>query len=107
MTKDQSTLRRVANIIGRGGRAAELTLEQLEGKVDKKVIDSLREGFKSNKDILQMMSALPKEESSVLLKALKDTKQWNAAVNRGGAQLFIDRTNQLAPPSENRNNLRP
>jgi hypothetical protein len=107
MNKDQSTLRRVANIIGRGGRAAELTLEQLEGKVDRKVIDSLREGFKSNKDILQMMSALPKEESSVLLKALKDTKQWNAAVNRGGAQLFIDRTNQLAPPSENRNNLRP
>jgi hypothetical protein len=107
MTKDQSTLRRVANIIGRGGRAAELTLEQLEGKVDKKVIDSLREGFKSNKDILQMMSALPKEESSVLLKALKDTKQWNAAVNRGSAQMFIDRTNQLAPPSENRNNLRP
>lgn len=106
MTKDQSTLRRVANIIGRGGRAAELTLEQLEGKVDKKVIDSLREGFKSNKDILQMMSALPKEESSVLLKALKDTKQWNAAVNRGGSQLFIDRTNQLAPPSENRNKLR-
>lgn len=107
MTKDQSTLRRVANIIGRGGRAAELTLEQLEGKVDKKVIDSLREGFKSNKDLLQMMSALPKEETSGLLKALKDTKQWNAAVNRGGSQLFIDRTNQLAPPSENRNNLRP
>jgi hypothetical protein len=105
MAKDQSTLRRVANIIGRGGRAAELTLEQLEGKVDRKVIDSLREGFKSNKDILQMMSTLPKEESSALLKALKDTKQWNAAVNRGGAQLFIDRTNQLAP--ENRNNLRP
>lgn len=105
MTKDQSTLRRVANIIGRGGRAAELTLEQLEGKVDRKVIDSLREGFKSNKDILQMMSTLPKEESSGLLKALKDTKQWNAAVNRGSAQLFNDRTNQLAP--ENRNNLRP
>jgi hypothetical protein len=107
MTKDQSTLRRVANIIGRGGRAAELTLEQLEGKVDRKVIDSLREGFKSNKDLLQMMSALPKEETSGLLKALKDTKQWNAAVNRGSAQLFNDRTNQLAPPSENRNNLRP
>ena len=106
MNKDQSTLRRVANIIGRGGRAAELTLEQLEGKVDRKVIDSLREGFKSNKDILQMMSTLPKEESSGLLKALKDTKQWNAAVNRGSAQLFNDRTNQLAPPSENRNNLR-
>jgi hypothetical protein len=106
MTKDQSTLRRVANIIGRGGRAAELTLEQLEGKVDKKVIDSLREGFKSNKDLLQMMSALPKEETSGLLKALKETKQWNASVNRGGSQLFIDRTNQLAPPSENRNNLR-
>jgi hypothetical protein len=104
MTKDQSTLRRVANIIGRGGRAAELTLEQLEGKVDRKVIDSLREGFKSNKDILQMMSTLPKEESSGLLKALKNTKQWNAAVNRGSAQLFNDRTNQLAP--ENRNNLR-
>tara|TARA_R110002126_G_scaffold4124_1_gene22168 strand:+ start:1967 stop:4240 length:2274 start_codon:yes stop_codon:yes gene_type:complete len=107
MTKDQSTLRRVANIIGRGGRAAELTLEQLEGKVDKKVIDLLREGFKSNKDLLQMMSALPKEETSGLLKALKETKQWNASVNRGGSQLFIDRTNQLAPPSENRNNLRP
>ena len=104
MAKDQSTLRRVANIIGRGGRAAELTLEQLEGKVDRKVIDSLREGFKSNKDILQMMSTLPKEESSGLLKALKNTKQWNAAVNRGSAQLFNDRTNQLAP--ENRNNLR-
>ena len=106
MAKDQSTLRRVANIIGRGGRAAELTLEQLEGKVDRKVIDSLREGFKSNKDIMQMMSSLPKEESSVLLKALKNTKQWNSAVNRGAAQLSVDRTNQLAPPSENRNNLR-
>jgi hypothetical protein len=107
MAKDQSTLRRVANIIGRGGRAAELTLEQLEGKVDRKVIDSFREGFRSGKDLMQMMSVLPKEESSVVLKALKDTKQWNASVNRGASQLFIDRTNQLAPPSENRNNLRP
>jgi len=105
MAKDQSTLRRVANIIGRGGRAAELTLEQLEGKVDRKVIDSFREGFRSGKDLMQMMSVLPKEESSVVLKALKDTKQWNASVNRGGAQLFVDRTNNLAP--ENRNNLRP
>jgi hypothetical protein len=105
MAKDQSTLRRVANIIGRGGRAAELTLEQLEGKVDRKVIDSFREGFRSGKDLMQMMSVLPKEESSVVLRALKDTKQWNASVNRGASQLFIDRTNQLAP--ENRNNLRP
>jgi hypothetical protein len=107
MTKDQSTLRRVANIIGRGGRAAELTLEQLEGKVDKKVIDSFREGFQSGKDLLQMMSALPKEESSALLKALKNTKQWNSALNRGAAQLSVDRTNKLAPEQENRNSLRP
>jgi hypothetical protein len=106
MTKDQSTLRRVANIIGRGGRAAELTLEQLEGKVDKKVIDSFREGFQSGKDLMQMMSALPKEESSALLKALKDTKQWNSALNRGAVQLSVDRKNNLAPEQENRNALR-
>lgn len=100
MTKDQSTLRRIANIVGRGGRATELTLEQLEGKVNKKVIDSFREGFKSGKDALEMLSALPKEESNAIIKALRNTKKWDASVTRGAAQL-----NTLAP--ENRNNLRP
>lgn len=104
MNKDQSTLRRWANIIGRSGRATELTLEQLEGKVNKKVINSFREGFKSGKDILDMMAALPKEESNAVIKVLKNTKEWNSAVNRGAAQSFVERKNALAP--ENRNNLR-
>ena len=99
MTKDQSWQRRAANLIGRGGRATELTLEQLEGKVNGQVINSFREGFRSGKDALEMLSALPKEDSSAIIKALKNTKAWNASVNRGAAQL-----NTLAP--ENRNNLR-
>lgn len=105
MADDYNTLRRVASILGRNTRGVELTLEQLEGKVDKKVIASFRQGFKSGKDLLQMISALPREETDVVIKALRNTKQWNSAVSTGAAQLGVDRTNQLAP--ENRNNLRP
>lgn len=104
VTSDQSTLRRAANIIGRGGRAAELTLEELEGKVNKKVIASFREGMKTGKSALEMLSKLPADERSQILSALKNTRAWTSGAVRAPA-LMYSQPNTLAP--ENRNNLRP
>ena len=99
---DQSTLRRAANIIGRGGRAAELTLEELEGKVNKKVIATFREGMKSGKTALDMLSKMPAEDRSPLLAALKNTRAWTSGVTRAPVLLYA-KPNALAP--DNRNSL--
>lgn len=99
---DQSTIRRAANIIGRGGRAAELTLEELEGKVNKKVIANFREGMKSGRTALDMLSKMPSEDSSPFLAAIRNTRAWNSGVTRAPALLYA-KPNSLAP--ENRNAL--
>ena len=79
----------------------------LRGQVSEKTFAAFEKGMISGKSAAEMLGELPMSERNKVFKLLKDSSEWNPNVAKAGVLSSVDRTNQLAPPSENRNNLRP
>lgn len=87
--------------------AANMTLDILEKKLDKKVFSELQKGMLSGKSALEMLDTLPTVEKSKALKALADPKSWakiGGATTRAAAMPTAP-TNGLAPAYINLNNM--
>jgi hypothetical protein len=82
-------------------------LDVLEGKVNDQVKQILVDGMKDGKSVAELVQKLPSKDRNVVLRTLMNSKQWNPEGVTAPVQLFVERTNNLAPEQENRNSLRP
>jgi hypothetical protein len=92
---------RVPFSLSKGATAANLTLDILEKRLDKKIFAELQKGMLSGKSALEMLDNLPAAEKSKALKALADPSSWGKA----GAVSARIVTNALAPNSKSQNAL--
>lgn len=101
------TFPRFPNLLSREAAFGNVTFQELERRLDKKVVAKLREGALSGKNSLELLNTLPAIERSKVLKVLTDPSTWGAkgaAVTRAAAMPAAP-TNNLAPQSENQNAL--
>lgn len=96
------------------GTIANEMLSKIEGKVGAKVMDTLTESLKTAKTAEELFSVLPAHERVKVLSTIYDVAANSSRAQRAlrtgagiAAKDFMTPTNNLAPPSENRNNLRP
>jgi len=94
---------RIPFTLSKGVTAANLTLDILEKRLDKKVFAELQKGMLSGKSALEMLDTLPTAEKSKALKALSDPSSWG---NAGAVSARISTRqeqpkNALAPKSQN------
>jgi hypothetical protein len=87
--------------------AVNMAAKILRGQVSEKTFAAFEKGMISGKSAAEMLGELPMSERNKVFRILKNSREWNPNVAKVGVQSSVDRTNQLAPPSENRNNLRP
>lgn len=87
--------------------AVNMAAKILRGQVNEKTFAAFEKGMISGKSAAEMLAELPMSERNKVFRILKNSSEWNPNVAKAGVQSSVDRTNQLAPPSENRNNLRP
>ena len=87
--------------------AVNMAAKILRGQVNEKTFAAFEKGMISGKSAAEMLAELPISERNKVFRILKNSSEWNPNVAKAGVQSSVDRTNQLAPPSENRNNLRP
>jgi hypothetical protein len=87
--------------------AANMTLDILEKKLDKKVFAELQKGMASGKSALEMLNTLPTAEKSKALRALSDPASWGKAgtISARVATRQEQPTNALAPQQQNQNAL--
>ena len=86
--------------------AVNMAAKILRGQVNEKTFAAFEKGMISGKTAAEMLGELPTSERNKVFRLLKNSSEWNPAVSNVGIQSSVDRTNNLAPPSENRNNLR-
>jgi hypothetical protein len=79
-------------------------LDILEGKINNEVKQIIVDGMKNGKSVAELVKTLPAKDRGVVLRTLMKSDKWNPEAVTAPVQLFVDRTNNLAP--ENRNNLR-
>jgi len=98
---------RFPSLLNRATTAANVTLDILEKRLDKKVFAELQKGMRSGKSALEMLNTLPAAEKSKALRALADPASWGKAGTIGArvATRQEQPTNALAP--ENQNKLAP
>jgi hypothetical protein len=87
--------------------AANMTLDILQKRLDKKVFAEMQKGMASGKSALEMLDTLPTAERNKALRALTDPASWGKAAPVAARAAVI---NALAPPNENRiqlNNMAP
>jgi len=87
--------------------AVNMAARILRGQVNEKTFAAFEKGMISGKSAAEMLGELPTSERNKVFRILKNSSEWNPNVAKAGVLSSVDRTNQLAPPSENRNNLRP
>lgn len=87
--------------------AVNMAAKILRGQVNEKTFAAFEKGMISGKSAAEMLAELPMSERNKVFRILKNSSEWNPNLANVGVQSSVDRTNQLAPPSENRNNLRP
>lgn len=87
--------------------AVNMAARILRGQVNEKTFAAFEKGMISGKSAAEMLGELPTSERNQVFRLLKNSSEWNSNVAKVGVQSSVDRTNNLAPPSENRNNLRP
>jgi hypothetical protein len=94
---------RFPSLLNRATTAANLTLDILEKRLDKKVFAELQKGMLSGKSALEMLDTLPAAEKSKALKALADPSSWGkaGAVSARIATRQEQPTNALAPANQN------
>jgi hypothetical protein len=86
--------------------AVNMAARILRGQVNEKTFAAFEKGMISGKSAAEMLGELPTSERNKVFRILKNSSEWNPNLANVGVQSSVDRTNQLAPPSENRNNLR-
>ena len=101
------TFPRIRNTLNPKVTFANLTMDELEGRLGPKVAAKLKSGMVSGKSALEMLNALPSVERSKVLRMLNDPSTWGAkgAAGTRAATSAVTPTNNLAPQSENRNAL--
>ncbi len=94
---------RFPSLLSRATTAANVTLDILEKRLDKKVFAELQKGMRSGKSALEMLNTLPAAEKSKALRALADPASWGKAGTIGArvATRQEQPTNALAPANEN------
>jgi hypothetical protein len=94
---------RFPSLLNRATTAANVTLDILEKRLDKKVFAELQKGMQSGKSALEMLNTLPAAEKSKALRALSDPASWGKAKTIGvrAATRQEQPTNALAPANEN------
>jgi hypothetical protein len=98
---------RFPSLLSRETTAANLTLDILEKRLDKKIFAEMQKGMTSGKSALEMLDTLPTVERNKVLRALTDPASWGKAGPVAARAAVI---NSLAPPKENRiqlNNMAP
>ena len=98
---------RFPSLLNRATTAANLTLDILEKRLDKKIFAEMQKGMASGKSALEMLDTLPAAERSKALRALTDPASWGKAGPVAARAAVI---NSLAPANENRiqlNNMAP
>ena len=98
---------RIPFTLSKGATAANLTLDILEKRLDKKVFAELQKGMLSGKSALEMLDTLPTAERSKALRALTDPASWGKAgtISARIATRQDQPKNALAPESTNQNAL--
>jgi hypothetical protein len=94
---------RFPSLLNRATTAANLTLDILEKRLDKKIFAELQKGMLSGKSALEMLDTLPASEKSKALKALADPASWGkaGAVSARIATRQEQPKNALAPANQN------
>jgi hypothetical protein len=94
---------RVPFSLSKGATAANLTLDILEKRLDRKIFAELQKGMLSGKSALEMLNTLPAAEKSKALKALADPASWGkvGAVSARIATRQEQPKNALAPANQN------
>jgi hypothetical protein len=100
------TFPRLRNTLNPKVTFANLTMDELEGRLGPKVAAKLKSGMVSGKSALEMLNTLPAVERGAVLRMLNNPATWTkgAAVTRAAAMPAAP-TNTLAPQSENQNAL--
>lgn len=96
---------RFPSLLNRATTAANLTLDILEKRLDRKIFAELQKGMLSGKSALEMLDTLPAAEKSKALKALADPASWGkvGAVSARIATRQKQPKNALAPAQQNQN----
>ena len=102
------TFPRIRNTLNPKVTFANLTMDELEGRLGPKVAAKLKSGMVSGKSALEMLNTLPAVERGAVLRMLNNPATWTkgAAITRAAAMPAAP-TNALAPQSENQNALAP
>ena len=94
---------RFPSLLNRATTAANLTLDILEKRLDRKVFSELQKGMLSGKSAVEMLDTLPAAEKSKALKALADPASWGkaGAVSARIVTRQEQPKNALAPANQN------
>ena len=90
---------RFPSLLNRATTAANVTLDILEKRLDKKIFAELQKGMRSGKSALEMLNTLPSAEKSKALRALADPASWGktGTIGARAATRQEQPTNALAP----------
>ena len=93
--------------LNRTTTAANMTLDILEKKLDKKIFAEMQKGMASGKSALEMLNTLPTSEKNKVLRVLADPASWGKAgtISARVATRQEQPTNALAPQQQNQNAL--
>jgi hypothetical protein len=103
------TFLRIPNMLNPKVTFANMTMNELEGRLGPKVAAKLQQGMLSGKSALEMLNTLPAVERGAVLRMLNNPASWGqsgAAVTRAAAVPTAP-TNNLAPESRRENALAP
>jgi len=95
---------RLPSLLRRDVTIGNVTFDELEKRLNKKVALKLQEGMLSGKSALEMLNTLPASERAGVLRILTDPSRYGK-VGAAAARAATMPTNNLAPNQENRNAL--
>jgi hypothetical protein len=97
---------RIPFVLSKGATAANVTLDMLEKRLDKKIFSELQKGMASGKSALEMLDTLPASDRSKVLRVLADPSSWGKT-GAVAARVVTrqEQPNKLAPTSTNVNAL--
>jgi hypothetical protein len=93
---------RLPSLLRRDVTIGNVTFDELEKLLNKKVATKLQEGMLSGKTALEMLNTLPSSERAGVLRVLTDPSRYG----KTGAAAARGAVNTLAPRQENQNALR-
>lgn len=95
---------RLPSLLRRDVTIGNVTFDELEKRLNKKVALKLQEGMLSGKTALEMLNTLPASERAGVLRLLTDPSRYGKA-GAAAARAATMPSNNLAPEQENRNAL--